>query len=120
MIDAFNINYHVENKINIITNKFKGNEKFYLKFSIYSDNLVINKRKGFGIIAYNVDDMALTIGQITPSLKRYLVKLVEQKEDFYELKRVKEFIDFISKGLEPNAAIALFIAENRDLYEDKA
>lgn len=117
MLEAFHMNYILDNNINIIKNEFRGNEEFYLKLSVSSNNINIEKRKGFGLFAYNVDDMALTLGEILPALRKHLIKIVEQNKDLSDLQRVIDFIKNIKMGLEPNAAIYLFIKENIDLYK---
>ncbi len=117
MLSCFYISFVAQNNVDILNYKPDIDSDFYLKISIYPENVNIDKRKGFGLFAYNVDDMAYTLGEILPAMKNYIDKKIVENKKLKELEKVKNFIDKISCGLEPNAAFILFVNENLNLYE---
>ena len=118
MLHCFSFNFAVENSFDILNYTFNETDDFYLKLSISPNSINIEKRKGFGLFAYNVDDMAATLNEVIPAFKIYLNEKISQDEKLKDLKRVLSFIDYIEKGLEPNAAMSMFITENKDLYKN--
>ena len=116
MLHYYFIHYASQNDFDFINYKFEEDDNFYLRLSISGENINTDKRKGFGMFTYNVDDMVATIREFVPALKIYLQEEVEENNQLKELTRVINFIDIIKNGLEPNLAIITFIQENKDLY----
>jgi len=96
---------------------FAAESRFYLKISVSPENVNIDKRKGFGLFTYDVDDMVATLGEIPSSIVMYLIQIIKTNKKRDDLKRVEKFVEQILCGLEPNAAMALFVNENKDLYK---
>ena len=71
MMNAFLLNFCVDNHANFYNNSSK-NKNLYLKIEISDVSVNILKRKGFGLFAYNVDDMAFCLYKFRDAILKYI------------------------------------------------
>ncbi|MDD3187794.1 MAG: hypothetical protein PHD02_04965 [Bacilli bacterium] len=118
MIFCFAVNFAVQNNVqmdNYLFSKKTSNKDLYLKISVGVDTVNIDKRKGFGVFTYNVDEMFEALMETTYAIK----KLVMEKSDEYkDLKRIEKYINDNPSVSDVNTPMILFIQKNFDLYSN--
>ena len=118
MIFCFAVDFAVQNNVQMdkyLFSKTSIDKDLYLKISVGVDTVNIDKRKGFGVFTYNVDEMFEALIETTSAIK----KLVREKSDEYQhLKRVEKFINNNPSVSDVNTPMILFIQQNFDLYSN--
>lgn len=114
MMSAFSLNY-INDTGATIENPSSREKSLFLKLSISPENIDIVERDGFGLLGYNVDDMAYALSTFYLAIQKYLECLSEEKTF---LKRVvKECRDMNLLTIDVNTAMIEFIKNNKDFYE---
>lgn len=118
MIFCFAVDFAVQNNVQMdkyLFSKTSIDKDLYLKISVGADTVNIDKRKGFGVFTYNVDEMFEALIETASAMK----KLVKEKSDEYqELKRVENFINNNPTISDVNTPMIWFVQQNFDLYSN--
>ena len=88
----------------------------YVKIAIDADYINVIKRKGFGLIGYNVDDMVKILFDTNEAIEEYLNRLISEDKKYQKLKIViNNIFDYSYNDV--NSAIIELISKNLDIYK---
>lgn len=116
MMSAFIINY-VENTGANVNNYFSKEKNLYLKIHISSENVEIVRKKGFGLFAFNIDDMAYALYSFYEGMKNYINELSKKKKFAFLNIITENYLQLFTK--DPNNAMVTFIKNNKDFYAEQ-
>lgn len=99
---------------NIQTGGMKPN--LYIKLSVGSENIDIAKRKGFGLIGYNPDDMLKILFDTNSAIIDFLDKLISENDYYREFKMITDnYMTYCYSDVD--SAIVEIISKNIEVYE---
>ncbi len=97
---------------------YSSKEKnLYVKFLIGTENIDILKKKGFGFLAYNINDFAYCLFKFNEALKLYLEEKSKEKEFKFLNIILDNWFDYFFK--DPNTAMFSFISKNNTFLQNE-
>lgn len=102
--------------VNLINHKLDIDKTYYLQIIIEKNQQVtINKRKGFGMFTYNVDDMIVALLETYFAVKNYVLEMLKESK-YKEIKKVTDFIDSKYTMSGPDEEFTNFFVKNKEIF----
>lgn len=88
----------------------------FIRIAVEPEYIKITKRKGFGLIGYNVDDMATILFDTNTGIKNFLCELINKDKKYQNLKIIIDnFFNYSCNDI--NSALVELISKNLELYK---
>lgn len=115
MIFNFYMNYSNNSNVDLENQSYKT-KNLYIKICVEPEYVYIVERKGFGLIGYNIDEMACVLRETILSLIEYIKQKSKTKKYNYLDRVTKDIYKYLKT---PNEAIFSFLTENKDFFEQE-
>lgn len=117
MMNAYWVSYFAQNHLEFKKNKLDPYKKYSLLLAIGNENINVVNYKGFGLFCSHIKEYGQALYEAYETLLDYIEELSKNKK--YEfLKRITDCWNKL-KNDNPDTAIASFIKNNQDFYEQE-